>query len=854
MGVLLRSVASLLLVLASASAEALTLLAEAQKLVASDGEAGDSFGISLTVSRNTALVGRPADGDNGDLSGSAYLFVRNSDGRWHEQQKLLASDGEAGDLFGDSVAIDGDTAVIGAVLEDDNGEDSGSAYIFVRGSDGRWTEQAKLLASDGEADDLFGVSVAVSGNAALLGAPKWIDEGEGVAYIFDRDGDGRWQEQAKLLPGDRVEGDEDDFFGWEVALSGDTALVGAEWDGDNGVHSGSAYLFVRGGDGRWSEQQKLLPGDGAQGDEFGFSVAIDGDTALIGAPYDGDNGIYSGSAYVFVRGGDGRWREQQKLLPGDGAAEGQFGFIVAVSGNTALVSSTYDGDDDFNSGSVYLFVRGGEGQWYEQAKLLPSDRAEGNAFGLPVAVNGNTALVGPYGGEAAPSRGPAYVFNLSELYADLAYLPVTPCRIVDTRRTSEGIIGASSKRGFHAFGPGEIIGAQGGNPAGCSPSSGEPLAAHINMIAVDPTGKGNLQAFPVDAGAGAGLSVNYNTIDTNLANAGTVRTFPFPGPNFSVTSNFSSAHTVIDVLGYYYPDGELLYAPVTPCRIADTRKTSAGIIAASSRRGFRVFGPGSAIAAQGGNASGCSSPLGEPRAVHINMIAVDPARKGNLQAFPADAGAGAGLSVNYNTIGTNLSNAGTVKTVTGSGANIAVASNFSSAHAVIDVLGYYYPADNLSYTPVTPCRVVDTRRTREGIIGASAKRSFRVFGSGESIRAQGGNPDGCFPPSGEPLAANINMIAVDPAGKGNLQAFPADAGAGAGLSVNYNTIDTNLANDGTVKTVTGSGADITVTSNFSSAHAVIDVLGYYYEYVDNDEAEITMADSVTDMSETDESE
>ena len=294
-----------------------------------------------------------------------------------------------------------------------------------------------------------------------------------------------------------------------------------------------------------------------------------------------------------------------------------------------------------------------------------------------------------------------------------------------------------------------------------------------------------------------------------------------------VASNFSSAHRVIDVLGYYYPDGELLYTAVNPCRIADTRKTSAGIIDADTQRNFRVFGSGSTISAQGGNSAGCSSPLGRALRRPHQHGGGDPTGKGNLQAFPVDAGAGAGLSVNYNTIDTNLANAGTVKTVTGSGPDISVASNFSLAHTVIDLLGYYYPDGDLLYTAVPPCRIVDTRKAG-GLIGASTQRDFHVYGSGSTINAQGGNSAGCSAPMGEPLAAQINMVAVNPTGKGNLQAYAVGAGPGAGLSVNYNTIDTNLANAGTVKTVTGAGPDISVASNFSSAHTVIDVLGYYY--------------------------
>ena len=409
-----------------------------------------------------------------------------------------------------------------------------------------------------------------------------------------------------------------------------------------------------------------------------------------------------------------------------------------------------------------------------------------------------------------------------------SYTPVTPCRIVDTRYTSAGIIDAFEQRNFHVYGSGATISAQGGNAGGCSSPLGQPLAAHINVVAVNPTGKGNLQAFPVGAGPGAGLSVNYNTIDTNLANAGTVETVTGTGPDITVTSRYSSAHTAIDVLGYYYSNGDLLYKAVSPCRIVDTRYTSAGIIDAFEQRNFHVYGSGATISAQGGNAGGCSSPLGQPLAAHINVVAVNPTGKGNLQAFPVGAGPGAGLSVNYNTIDTNLANAGTVETVTGTGPDITVTSRYSSAHTAIDVLGYYYSNGDLLYKAVSPCRIVDTRYTSAGIIDAFEQRNFHVYGSGATISAQGGNAGGCSSPLGQPLAAHINVVAVNPTGKGNLQAFPVGAGPGAGLSVNYNTIDTNLANAGTVETVTGTGPDITVTSRYSSAHTAIDVLGYYY--------------------------
>ncbi|MFC1610478.1 hypothetical protein ACFL6C_05935 [Myxococcota bacterium] len=407
----------------------------------------------------------------------------------------------------------------------------------------------------------------------------------------------------------------------------------------------------------------------------------------------------------------------------------------------------------------------------------------------------------------------------------LAYTPVAPCRIVDTRKGG-GMIDASTSRDYHVHGSGGTIGAQGGAAAGCLSPLGEPLAVHINMSAVSPAGRGNLQAYPKGAAPGAGLIVNYNAIGTHLTNAGTVKTNPGSGPDITIFSQASSAHTVIDVLGYYYPNGDLAYSPITPCRIADTRKEG-GMIDASTSRDYNVYGSGGTINAQGGTAAGCPTPLEEPLAVHINVSAVSPTGRGNLQTYPKGAGPGTGLSINYDVIGTHLSNAGTVTTNPGSGPDITVFSQASSVHAVVDILGYYHPHGYLMYSPVTPCRIVDTRK-QGGMINASTSRDYHVHGSGGTIGAQGGAAAGCLSPLGEPLAVHINMSAVSPAGRGNLQAYPTGDRPGAGLIINYNAIGTHLANAGTVKTNPVSGPDITVFSQASSAHTVIDVLGYYY--------------------------
>ena len=418
--------------------------------------------------------------------------------------------------------------------------------------------------------------------------------------------------------------------------------------------------------------------------------------------------------------------------------------------------------------------------------------------------------------------------NFVAMAATLSYTPVTPCRIVDTRNTAAGMIGAYSERDFHVFGDSSTISAQGGNSGGCPAPSGEPVAAHINLAVANPTGKGNMQAFAVGGNPGANLGLNFADIGSNRANAGIVETTLGAGPDIAVTSRYSSAHAVIDVLGYYYPNRDLLYTPMTPCRIVDTRNTAAGMIGAYSERDFHVFGDSSTISAQGGNSGGCPAPSGEPVAAHINLAVANPTGKGNMQAFAVGGNPGANLGLNFADIGSNRANAGIVETTLGAGPDIAVTSRYSSAHAVIDVLGYYYPNRDLLYTPVTPCRIVDTRNTAAGMIGANAERDFHVYGDNVTISAQGGDTDGCPAPSGEPLAAHINLVVANPTGKGNMQAFAVGGNPGANLGVNFAAIGTNFANAGTVQTATGSGPDITVTSRYSSAHTVIDVLGYYY--------------------------
>ncbi|MCC6551862.1 MAG: hypothetical protein IT372_02420 [Polyangiaceae bacterium] len=375
------------------------------KLVAADGEPGEHLGAAVAISGDTAVIGAYWDDDLGTASGSAYVFVR-SGADWVQQAKLLAGDGASSARFGHSVAISGDTIVVGAYGDDELAGWAGAAYVFVR-TNGAWTQQAKLLASDGAYADQLGISVAVSGDTALVGADGDDEMGDhsGSAYVFVRSG-AAWTQQTKLLA---AEGQAVDWFGMHLALGGDTAVIGAPGDDDLGNHAGSAYVFARSG-AVWTQQAKLLAGDGSAEDQLGISVAVSGDTALVGAYADDDLGSNAGSAYVFVRSG-AAWTQQAKLLAGDGAAGDSFGGSVAISGDSALVGSGWDDHLGFNSGSAYVFTRSGAA-WTQEAKLLAGDGAAEDQLGHSVALSGDTAAIGAWmDDDMGADSGSAYIFG-----------------------------------------------------------------------------------------------------------------------------------------------------------------------------------------------------------------------------------------------------------------------------------------------------------------------------------------------------------------------------------------------------------------------------------------------------------
>lgn len=388
-------------------AQAATAITEMQRFSANDAAPNDRFGISVGISGPTAIVGSFNDDGVATDTGSAYIFRNPGSGMWSQLTKLTAADAAQGDNFGVSVAISGNVAVIGANFDDGRG----SAYIFRDSSPFGWMQLDKILASDAAANDQFGAAVAISGNTAVVGA-RLKDSGIGAAYVFRDNGDDDWQQIAKLTPSD---GGIDYQFGNSVAISGNTVLVGAHRDTNvGGSASGAVYVFQDNGNGVWSQAAKLLPADGSQLKQFGTSLAFSGNTAVVGAVGDNTLGTLTGAAYVFERDALSKWHQSNKLLADDAGLLEQFGISVALSGNTAVVGANQDTQGGAASGAAYVFRNNGQGNWNQIAKMRASDFQAGDAFGTAVALSGTTALVGaPFaGGVSNKFSGASYRYNV----------------------------------------------------------------------------------------------------------------------------------------------------------------------------------------------------------------------------------------------------------------------------------------------------------------------------------------------------------------------------------------------------------------------------------------------------------
>jgi hypothetical protein len=396
-----------------------------------------------------------------------------ADAPWSQEAKLTASDAAASDRFGCSVAVSGNTVVIGACQDDSS---RGSAYVFEKPGSG-WadmTQTAKLTASGGVANDGFGYSVAISGDTIVVGARG--DDGSGSAYVFEKPISG-WTDMsqtAKLTASDAAEGD---AFGHSVAIDGDTILVGAFAD-ESG--QGSAYVFLEGaGWTSTTEDAKLTASDGAGADNFGYSVSISGDTAVVGAWNDATVGV-TGSAYVFLEGAGWTTKTQDaKLTASDGAAYDEFGRSVAVDGDTIVVGAN---GDDGTRGSAYVFEEPITG-WTDMtqtANLTASVRSAYDELGRSVSIDGGTVVAGAYGD--ATWQGAAYVFDKPDTgwanMTETAKLTVSGGAVVDQFGWSVAIAGDTIVGGAYGYGSGQgaayIFG-------------GEPTAVTLSHFAATPS-------------------------------------------------------------------------------------------------------------------------------------------------------------------------------------------------------------------------------------------------------------------------------------------------------------------------------------------------------------------------------
>ncbi|MEE9128685.1 MAG: FG-GAP repeat protein [Phycisphaerales bacterium] len=388
------------------------------KVTAFDGGVFQMFGYSVAVSGDTAMIGADWDDDLGTQSGSAYVYQREPDpeGSWVFAQKLLGSDEVNGDEFGHSVAIDGDVAFIGALQHIHEGAPgTGSVYVFRFDPDtASWIEEEELLASMGTWGDGFGFSVSISGDVALIGAVLDDDNGgnSGSAYVFRYDAKMRmWIEEQKLLASDGAAGD---FFGDAVAIvadpAGDVALIGAGGHDDLGNNAGAAYVFrYDPKTSTWQEEQKLLASDGATSDQFAFAAVslsgIQGEAAaVIGAHRNG-----SGTAYVFrYDPKNSTWFEEQKLSPSGGAPD-DFGRAAAIDGDIALIGSFKASAVGTNSGAAYVYRYDPDtSQWSQADMLVPDPGPWAASFGWSVALDGDRAVCGAHGENQ--QAGAAYMF------------------------------------------------------------------------------------------------------------------------------------------------------------------------------------------------------------------------------------------------------------------------------------------------------------------------------------------------------------------------------------------------------------------------------------------------------------
>ena len=349
-----------------------------------------NFGTSIAIDKETIIVGDPKNFSEGSDSGSVSIFNFLND-TWVQQAEITAQDIYQGDQFGGAVDIDGNTAVVGAI-----GGAKGAVYVFVL-NDGIWSEQAKLIDIATDSSAQFGSSVGISGNTIVVGAPAddSPETDSGSVFVFTRTNE-LWDKTAQLAPSGRIYTLANNRFGESVSIEDNRIYIGATGDWTtNGTDSGVVYIFSLNNE-TWVEEGRLSASDGAEGDKFGWALSVFNETVVVGAPYNDSNGTESGAAYVFVRDISGDWYEETKLTANDAAFNDNFGWSVGVGEDLAIVGSIYSDAPSSDSGSIYTYERT-ETNWIERSKLIGTVSASGDRLGTSVSISDAVAVIGAPG-------------------------------------------------------------------------------------------------------------------------------------------------------------------------------------------------------------------------------------------------------------------------------------------------------------------------------------------------------------------------------------------------------------------------------------------------------------------------
>jgi uncharacterized repeat protein (TIGR01451 family) len=796
---------------------------EQQKLIASVPEVQAGLGRAVAVSGDVVVAGAPLRDVN---SGSVFVF-RDTGPTWDEEARLDPPGTARSDAFGSAVALEEDVLLVGAPRDDiPGGRGAGSAYVFVR-TGSSWGLPQKIVAGDPSEDARFGATVAISGDTLVVGAPEAGDGESGAVYVFVLVGS-LWELQQKIEhPG----GSTVSRFGHAVALDGDSLLVGAPDDEEAGLSdAGAAHVFVRSGAswslqqtlvetvpvpfaragfavalegnrallgtsgdsvagrvtvferaaGLWTEMASLSAADGTQGDNFGAAVALAGDTAIVGAPdAEGPSGFINGAGYVFVRDRTGSWSQQQKLT--DSSPENPFdlGATVAISGDTALVGPA----GNFTS-AVLLFARQG-GVWTLRQRIVSSEGGHDEGFGFAVALSGQTAAVGARAADTPAGLDSGAVYVLVPAMTDLAVtIDGTPASVVQGDLVTYTIVVSNNGPDVapavglvDSLDPGLVVSSASASQGTCT-LLGSGAACDLGAVSAG----SSATVTVVAAGALVGPQSSHASISWDGSD-------PVPGNDASSTSTIVTSGAPADV-------------SVTKTSITPVAQVGANVV-------YQVrvenLGPGNAAGIVVSDptppglvptlvsGSGCSSlPCVFPR-----MLAGEQQDLAIIFDIPASY-PGPDPIVNTATV-TSLT-------------DDPVALNNSSTVET----PFFLPAGNLDFHTLTPCRLFDTRNPASG-------GPFPLEAG--SIRALAPYLSDCGVPATAQAVA-VNVTVTEPTATGNLRLYPAGLPVPSVSTLNYWAGQTR-GNNAVVSLNHNHAFAVRVGQPSGTVHVIIDVFGYF---------------------------